>query len=216
VAVDKQDGPLAEGGVRPGGACRTPANIVSVHPISAGVNSDFDMDDPAAPGDYPAHYLLQPVSNRVIICVPSSITGVEERDLLDGRHRGGRPKGLPAGKRRGHTVGAGLDILRPNGHMVPQISAAAPPRWPWCPWAASWCASPQDGRRFLRRRDHQIHKAEAQCIDRGETAEELKKEHRLRRAASGGLLRTVKGRCLMTGLPREVTVSAEDMLGGVD
>jgi len=63
---------------------RTPANIIPVHPIVSGVISDYDMT---------ARMLKEFISRitsfslfkpRVLICVPASITGVEERAIIEG------------------------------------------------------------------------------------------------------------------------------------
>ena len=84
VAVEKSSGKLLKSGEDAQKMLgRTPANVIAIHPISAGVISDYDMT---------VRMLQELISRvtsfsffkpRVIVCVPSSITGVEERAIID-------------------------------------------------------------------------------------------------------------------------------------
>ena len=101
---------------------RTPGNIVAIRPLREGVISDYEMTErmlkefihKVAGG-------FQFFKPRVIICVPSGITEVEERAVIDA--------GIQAGARRVYlieepvaaAIGAGIDITKPDGHMVVDI-----------------------------------------------------------------------------------------------
>ena len=93
VAVDKITGKLLKVGDEAEKMLgRTPTNIVAIHPIANGVISDYDMTT----------RMLQELISRitsfsffkpaVIVCVPSSITGVEERDIIDATIEAGARK----------------------------------------------------------------------------------------------------------------------------
>ena len=120
VAIDKNTGKLLKvGGDAQAMLGRTPGNIVAIRPLREGVISDYDMTERMlreflhkVTGGF---QLFKP---RVIICVPSGITEVEERAVVDA--------GIQAGARRAYlieepvaaAIGAGIDITKPDGHMV--------------------------------------------------------------------------------------------------
>ena len=123
VAIDKNTGRLLKVGAEAQAMLgRTPGNIVAIRPLREGVISDYDMTERMlkefihkVTGGF---QLFKP---RVIICVPSGITEVEERAVVDA--------GIQAGARRVYlieepvaaAIGAGIDIAKPDGHMVVDI-----------------------------------------------------------------------------------------------
>ena len=123
VAIDKNTGKLLKvGGDAQAMLGRTPGNIVAIRPLREGVISDYDMTERMlreflhkVTGGF---QLFKP---RVIICVPSGITEVEERAVVDA--------GIQAGARRVYLIeepvaaalGAGLDISRPEGRFIIDI-----------------------------------------------------------------------------------------------
>ncbi len=100
---------------------RTPANIVAIHPVNAGVISDYEIS---------AQMLRELVSRItsfslfkpcVLACVPSSITGVEERAMIDACIEAGARKVYLLESAVATALGAGVDISKPDGHMVIDI-----------------------------------------------------------------------------------------------
>lgn len=123
VAVDKYTGRMLKVGQDAQKMLgRTPANIVAIHPISAGVISDYDMTA------LMLKELLSRVTSfslfkpRVLVTVPSSVTGVEERNVIDAVIEAGARKvylgSSPPWRRR---PGAGADLSKPDGHLVIDI-----------------------------------------------------------------------------------------------
>ena len=122
VAVDKNSGKILQVGAAARNMLgRTPGNVVAMHPLKDGVVSDHEMTVKML------QHLIRSATNksslftpkpRVIICVPSSITEVEERSVINAA--------LEAGARRVYLIeeplaaalGAGLDISGPKGHLV--------------------------------------------------------------------------------------------------
>ncbi len=100
---------------------RTPANLVPIRPVSAGVISDYEI----------AAQMLRELVNRmtsfslfkprVLACVPSSITGVEERAMIDAAIEAGARKVYLLETAVATAMGAGVDISKPDGHMVIDI-----------------------------------------------------------------------------------------------
>ena len=122
VAVDRQDGHLIKVGEDARKMLgRTPANIVAVHPITAGVISDYDMTAAML------KELIRRVTSfslfkpRVLVCVPGSISGVEERAIMDAVIEAGGRKVYLVQSSVATAVGAGLDVNRPDGHMIIDI-----------------------------------------------------------------------------------------------
>ena len=100
---------------------RTPANIVALSPINAGVISDYEMS---------AHMLRELVRRitsfgilkpRMLVCVPSSITGVEERAIIDAAIEAGARRVYLLETAVATALGAGVDISKADGHMVIDI-----------------------------------------------------------------------------------------------
>ena len=123
VAIDKNTGKLLKVGAEAQAMLgRTPGNIVAIRPLREGVISDYDMTERML-----REFLHKVVGGfqlfkpRVIICVPSGITEVEERAVVDA--------GIQAGARRVYlieepvaaAIGAGIDVSMPNGHMIVDI-----------------------------------------------------------------------------------------------
>ena len=123
VAIDKNDGRLLKVGAEAQAMLgRTPGNIVAIRPLREGVISDYDMTERMLKEFiHKVSGGFQFLKPRVIICVPSGITEVEERAVIDA--------GIQAGARRVYlieepvaaAIGAGIDIAKPDGHMVVDI-----------------------------------------------------------------------------------------------
>ena len=111
VAVDKITGKMLKVGVEAEKMLgRTPANIVAIHPIDHGVISDYDMTTRML------QELISRVTSfsffkpRVIVCVPSSISGVEERAIIDATIEAGARKVYLLETAVATSTGAGIDI----------------------------------------------------------------------------------------------------------
>ena len=122
VAVDKFTGKILKVGQDAQKMLgRTPANIVAIHPINAGVISDYEMT---------AQMLRELISRItsfsffkpcVLVCVPSSITGVEERAVIDAAIEAGARRVYLLETAVATAMGAGVDISKADGHMVIDI-----------------------------------------------------------------------------------------------
>ena len=97
---------------------RTPGNIVAIRPLRDGVISDFDITEKLL-----KYFIKKAVGNsiikpRVIICVPSGVTEVEKRAVLEASNNAGAKKTYLIEEPVAAAIGAGLDITKPSGHMV--------------------------------------------------------------------------------------------------
>ena len=214
VAIDKNTGKLLKVGAEAQAMLgRTPGNIVAIRPLREGVISDYDMTERML-----REFLRKVVGGfqlfkpRVIICVPSGITEVEERAVVDA--------GIQAGARRVYlieepvaaAIGAGIDISKPDGHMVVDIGGgtsdiAVISLSGVVESASIKVAGDQFNEAIVKymRRKHNLLVGER-------TAEEMKKQIGCVFPKDEEETMDVKGRCLLTGLPKVVTVSSTEMM----
>lgn len=97
---------------------RTPGNIVAIRPLRDGVISDFDITEKML-----KYFIKKAIGNtiikpRVIICVPSGVTEVEKRAVLEAANNAGARKTYLIEEPVAAAIGAGLDITKPSGNMV--------------------------------------------------------------------------------------------------
>lgn len=122
VAVNKRTGKVIEIGeavYRMIG--RTPDHIEVVRPMSDGVISDYKMTGVLI------RYVLEKIGRsrlikpRLIICVPSAITGVESQSVIDAAVEAGARQVFLIEEPVAAAIGAGIDITKPVGNMIVDI-----------------------------------------------------------------------------------------------
>ena len=101
---------------------RTPGNIVAIRPLKDGVIADFDTTERML------RYFIQKVHRRrylakprIVVCVPSGSTGVEQRAVKDAGYAAGARKVYIIEEPMAAAIGAGLPIHEPTGNMVVDI-----------------------------------------------------------------------------------------------
>ena len=124
VAMDKNTGKLLQVGAAARNMLgRTPGNVVAMQPLKDGVISDQEMTVKMLQTLYRAasrKSIFTP-KPRVVICVPSSVTEVEERTVINAAIEAGARRVYLIEEPLAAALGAGLDISGPNGHMVVDI-----------------------------------------------------------------------------------------------
>ena len=213
VAMDKNSGKLLKVGEEARQMLgRTPGNIVAIRPLREGVISDYDMTERMLREFIRKVAGLMLFKPRVIICVPSGITEVEERAVVDA--------GIQAGCRRVYlieepvaaAIGAGIDITKPDGHMVVDIGGGTADIAVISLSGVVESASikvagdqfNEAGVKYMRRK-HNILIGES-------TAEKMKINIGCVFPMEEEKFMEVKGRCLLTGLPKTISVSSNEML----
>ena len=217
VAMDKNTGRLLKVGVAAQRMLgRTPGNIVAIHPLTGGAICDFDMTERLI------RELLRKVTSfslvkpRVIISVPSGITEVEERAVIDAGIRAGARKVYLMEAPVAAALGAGLDISKPEGHMVVDVGAGTTDVAVISLSGVVQSESIKSaGDAFDEAVIKYIRKKHNLLIGKS-TAEELKKSIGCVFPKPDEMTLEVKGRCLMTGLPRMVSVSSPEMIEAFD
>ncbi len=124
VAVDKNTGRILQVGTAARNMLgRTPGNVVAMHPLKDGVISDHEMTVKMLQTlfrDAAKSNLFTP-KPRVVISVPSGVTEVEERTIINAAMDAGARRVYLIEEPLAAAMGAGLDIKGPNGQMVVDI-----------------------------------------------------------------------------------------------
>lgn len=197
---------------------RTPPHISTVRPLRDGVISQYDMTLRMM------QYFLRRAGGamtykpRLVICVPSGITEVEERALVDASTQAGASKTYLLEEPIAAAMGAGIDIDAPRGCMVVDIGGGTTDIAVISMGGIVVSDSIKVGGdkyddaiiRYLRRK-HNLHIGDRMAEDikirigsvcGGDSAPDKTAE--------------VRGRCLLTGLPRGVTVSSREIADALD
>jgi rod shape-determining protein MreB len=100
---------------------RTPSHIEAIRPLKDGVIADFEICEKML------RYFIQKVHNRrwskprMVICVPSGITGVEQRAVKEAAEYAGARKAYIIEEPMAAAIGAGLPVQEPTGNMIVDI-----------------------------------------------------------------------------------------------
>ena len=101
---------------------RTPGNIVAVRPLKDGVIADFDITEAML-----SHFLTKLKAKgfmsrpRILICCPTNITSVEQKAIREAAEKSGGKKIYLEEEPKVAAIGAGMDIFQPSGNMVIDI-----------------------------------------------------------------------------------------------
>ena len=214
VAIDKNTGRLLKVGAEAQAMLgRTPGNIVAIRPLRDGVISDYDMTERMlkefirkVTGGF---HLFPP---RIMVCVPSGITEVEERAVIDAGRQAGARRVYLIEEPVAAAIGAGIDITKPDGHMVVDIGGgtsdiAVISLSGVVESASIKVAGDQFNESVVKymRRKHNILIGER-------TAEQMKMEIGCVYPKEEEATIEIKGRCLMMGLPKTITVNSTEMM----
>ncbi|KAA6448734.1 rod shape-determining protein [Bacillus swezeyi] len=103
---------------------RTPGNVVALRPMKDGVIADYETT-----ATMMKHYISKAVKNKglfarkpyVMVCVPSGITAVEQRAVIDATRQAGARDAYPIEEPFAAAIGANLPVWEPTGSMVVDI-----------------------------------------------------------------------------------------------
>ena len=191
---------------------RTPGNITAIRPLRDGVISQYEITLRMI-----QYFIKRACGNsvffkpRVIICVPSGITEVEERAVVDAATQAGAKKTYLIEEPVAAAIGAGIDISLPNGHMVVDIGGgttdiAVTSLGGVVVSESIKVAGDKFDEAIIRyvRRKHNVLIGER-------TAEEIKIRVGSAWPHDEPKFIDVKGRCLIQGLPRVVRISSNEI-----
>lgn len=191
---------------------RTPGNIVAVRPLKDGVISDYDVTEKML-----KHFIRKACGKRrisapkVMVCVPCQATEVEKRAVRDAAIHAGAKKVYLIEEPLAAAIGAGVDITKPSGNMVIDIGGGTTDVAVISLGGIVVRSSIKiAGDKFDEAIMKYIRKKHKLMI--GErTAEDLKINVGSAFKREEEVYMDVKGRDLITGLPKNITVSSEEM-----
>jgi len=213
VAVDKQSGKmLAVGEEAQQMLGRTPGNIVAIRPLREGVISDYEMTERMIKEFIRKVLGFRLFKPNLVICVPSIITEVEERAVIDAGTQAGAKRVYLVEEPVAAAMGAGLDIAKADGNMVVDIGGGTTDIAVISLGGIVESTSIKvAGDKFddaivkYIRRKHNV-------LIGDRTSEEIKRQIGCVYARPEELTMEIKGRCLMTGLPRTFTVKSTEIM----
>jgi len=191
---------------------RTPGNIVAIRPLREGVIADFEITEIML-----RHFLRKTIGRsalarpHLMICVPAGITSVEQKAVREAAEACGAKNVNLIEEPKAAAIGAGLNIFEPSGNMVVDIGGGTTD-------VAVLSMGDVVTSTSLRIAGDKLDDAIVSYIRKeynllvGErTAEELKKELATAFPNSRTGHTDVRGRDMMSGLPKTVTIEAEEM-----
>lgn len=192
---------------------RTPGNIVAIRPLREGVISDYDITEKML------RYFIDKaigrrriIKPRMVVCVPSGVTEVEKRAVIDAANNAGARTTRLIEEPIASAIGAGLDISKASGNMVIDIGGgttdiAVISLGGIVVSTSIKIAGDKFDEAIVRymRKKHNIMIGER-------TAEELKINAGTAFPREDQLKVEVRGRNLISGLPKTIEVTSDEML----
>lgn len=192
---------------------RTPASIVAIRPMKDGVIADYDTTVAMM-----KYYIEKALGHKgskpyVMVCVPSGVTEVEKRAVIDATRIAGARDAYVIEEPFAAAIGAGLPVMDPTGSMVVDIGGGTTD-------VATISLGGIVSSRSIRMAGDKIDDSIIYYVRKnynllvGErTAEQLKIDVASASVESAKQLdsQTIRGRDLVTGLPKTIEIKAEDV-----
>ncbi len=188
---------------------RTPGNIVAIRPMKDGVIADFDVTQTML-----RHFIAKAYRRKtlfypqVVVCVPSGVTEVEKRAVLDATKQAGAREAYLIEEPMAAAIGAGLPVEEPTGSMIVDIGGGTTE-------VAIISLGGIVTSKSIRIGGDEMDEAVVNYIKRaynmmiGErTAEEVKIQIGTAYAADEETTMDIRGRDLVVGLPKTLNITA--------
>ncbi|MFZ5975732.1 MAG: rod shape-determining protein MreB [Bacillota bacterium] len=196
---------------------RTPGNIMAIRPLQDGVISNYDITERML-----RYFLRKVVGRRIffkpraVVCVPSGVTEVEKRSVVEATEQAGASRAYCIKEPIAAAIGAGIDISAPNGNMVIDIGGgttdvAVISLANMVISDSIKCAGDKFDDAIVRymRKKHNLLIGER-------TAENMKIQIGSAYPRKEPVYINVTGRSLVAGLPKEITVSSDEMIEALE
>ena len=214
VAVDKNTGKILQVGAGARNMLgRTPGNVVAMHPLKDGVISDHEMTVRMLQvlfREASSSNILTP-KPRVVICVPSGVTEVEERSVINAAIEAGARRVYLIEEPLAAAMGAGLDIQGPKGQMIVDIGGGTTDVAVLSLNGVAVSSSLKvAGDAFDEAIGRHVRRKHGVVIGQA-TAEDIKIQIGCVYPRPENVSMTIKGRDAKTGMPRELTLLSSDI-----
>ncbi len=191
---------------------RTPGNVVAIRPLRQGVISDYDITEKML-----KYFISKAIGRRafrkprISICVPSGVTEVEKKAVEEATYQAGAREVHLIEEPIAAAIGSGIDILRPCGNMVVDIGGgtsdiAVISLGGTVVSASVKVAGDNFDEAIMRhvRKNHNLFIGER-------TAEDIKVQIGMACERPELMTLEIKGRNVITGLPKSVTLTSEEI-----
>src|SRR5665647_3123738 len=213
VAIDKDTNKiLAVGKEAKRMVGRTPGNIVAIRPLRDGVIADFETTEKML------RYFIQRVHKnvafarpRIVICVPSGITAVERKAVIEATEQAGARAAYIIEEPLAAAIGADLPVNEPTGSMIVDIGGGTSEVAVISLGGIVVSQSLRVGGDELDEAVISYVKKEYKLLIGSQTAEEIKLEIGSAHALPQEEQAEIRGRDLVTGLPKTIVLSSEEV-----
>jgi rod shape-determining protein MreB and related proteins len=196
---------------------RTPGNIVAVRPLKDGVIADFDVTERML------RYFIQKVHKRrhfakprIVVAVPSGITGVEQRAVKEAGYQAGARRVYIIEEPMAAAIGAGLPVHEPTGNMVVDIGGGTTEVAIISLGGIVTSQSIRVGGDELDQAIISYAKKEYSLMLGERTSEEIKMAIGSAYPFDDEPHAEIRGRDLVSGLPKTVVISAEEIRRAIE
>ena len=190
---------------------RTPGNISAIRPLKDGVIADFDVTEQML-----RHFIQKVHQNRwahprVVVCVPSGVTGVEKRAVEEATLSAGARGAYLIEEPMAAAIGAGLPVAEPTGNMIVDVGGGTTEVAVISLGGIVVAQSIRVGGDELDEAIISYVKKEYKLMIGSQTAEEVKLEIGSAYPLREEVQAEIRGRDMITGLPKTVVLSSEDV-----
>jgi rod shape-determining protein MreB len=212
VAIDHASGEVHAVGVEAKRMLgRTPGTISAIRPLKDGVIADFDVTEQML------RHFIQKVHQhrfahpRVVVCVPSGVTGVEKRAVEEATRNAGARDAYLIEEPMAAAIGAGLPVSEPTGNMIVDVGGGTTEVAVISLGGIVVSVSLRVGGDEMDEAIISHTKREYKLLIGNQTAEEIKLEVGSAFRMKDEVQAEVRGRDMLTGLPKTVIISSEEV-----
>jgi rod shape-determining protein MreB len=212
VAIDHASGEVHAVGVEAKRMLgRTPGTISAIRPLKDGVIADFDVTEQML------RHFIQKVHQhrfahpRVVVCVPSGVTGVEKRAVEEATRNAGARDAFLIEEPMAAAIGAGLPVSEPTGNMIVDVGGGTTEVAVISLGGIVVSVSLRVGGDEMDEAIISHTKREYKLLIGNQTAEEIKLEIGSAFRMQEEVQAEVRGRDMLTGLPKTVIISSEEI-----
>ncbi len=217
VAVDKETGKVLKVGKEAKALLgRAPGNILAVRPLEDGVISQYDITMKML------KYFIRKAAGtgfikpRVMVCVPSGITEVEERAVCDATLAAGAKKTYLIEEPFAAAIGAGIDVSKPTGNMIVDIGGGTADAAVISYGDIVTSESVKAGGNKMDEAIIKYVRYKYNVLIGERTAEDIKQQIGSAYPMDKEYIMDVKGRCLTEGLPKMISINSSEVREAID
>jgi rod shape-determining protein MreB and related proteins len=212
VAIDHASGEVHAVGVEAKRMLgRTPGTISAIRPLKDGVIADFDVTEQML------RHFIQKVHQhrfahpRVVVCVPSGVTGVEKRAVEEATRNAGARDAYLIEEPMAAAIGAGLPVSEPTGNMIVDVGGGTSEVAVISLGGIVVSVSLRVGGDEMDEAIISHVKREYKLLIGNQTAEEIKLEVGSAFRMKEEVQAEVRGRDMLTGLPKTVIIGSDEI-----